>query len=158
MIIRKAIAEDIDSINKLFYELDTDAINMQPEHFQRGSRPLEYLYDLREDQKSDFLFAVNDNGIIGFSLLFNKEAANISLLVPCKYTYIQDFIITEEYRSKGIGTVLMEESKQLARKHNLDYLRLSVIPTNKDAQRFYSRQGLVEQMITLEFSLQEEEK
>ena len=45
MIIRKATIDDIRAINELFWELDTDAINDQPEHFQRGARTVEYLSD-----------------------------------------------------------------------------------------------------------------
>ena len=157
MIIRKATVEDIDSINKLFFELDTGAIDMQPEHFQRGSRSFEYLLGLIKDEKSDFLLAVIDDEIIGFSLLFEKETADLNLLVPCKYAYIQDFVVAENYRNKGIGTVLMEESKQWAIKRHMDYLRLSVIPANKDAQRFYAHHGLSEQMITMECPLQDKE-
>ena len=153
MIIRKATTNDIDAINDLFYELDTDAINMQPEHFQRGSRSFEYLSGLIKDDKSDFLLAVVDDSIVGFSLLFEKETLNINLLVPCKYAYIQDFVVTESCRNKGIGATLMKESKQWARDHSMDYVRLSVLPGNKNAQRFYSYHGLSEHMVTLECSL-----
>ena len=155
MVFRKATVDDIDTINKLFHELDTGAIEMQPEHFQRGSRSFEYLSGLINDEKSDFLLAIIDEEIIGLSLLFAKETANISLLVPCKFAYIQDFVVAEKYRNKGIGTALIEQSKQWARERQLDYLRLSVIPANVDAQRFYARHGLTEQMITMECSLQE---
>lgn len=153
MIIRKAAIEDIDAINKLFYELDTDAINMQPEHFQRGSRSFDYLSGLINDDKSEFLLAVIDDEIVGFSLLFEKATANISLLVPCKFAYIQDFVVSENYRNNGIGSQLMEESKTWAKKRGLDYLRLSVFPDNKAAQRFYCRHGMCEQMITMECPL-----
>ena len=60
MIIRKAVVEDIDAINELFYELDTDAIDMQPEHFKRATRSYEYLSGLIQDSKSDFLLAIID--------------------------------------------------------------------------------------------------
>jgi len=150
MIIRKATIKDIDAINELFYELDTDAINMQPEHFQRGIRSYDYLSGLINDEKSDFLLAVINEEIIGFSLLFEKTTPNLNLLVPCKYAYIQDFIVSKKYRNNGFGTKLMEESKQWAKNRNMDYIRLSVLPENKDAQRFYKRHGFEKQMITME--------
>jgi len=153
MIFRKATINDIDKINELFYELDTDAIVAQPKHFQRGSRSFEYLSGLINDENSDFILAVIDDDIIGFSLIFEKATPNINLLVPCKFAYIQDFVVTESYRNKGIGTALMDQSKQWAKDRNLDYLRLSVLYENKNAQRFYKRHGLYEQMITLECSL-----
>lgn len=153
MIIRVASIEDIEAINKLFYELDTDAINMQPEHFQRGSRSFDYLAELVNGEKSAFLLATIEDEIIGFSLIFEKATANLSLLVSYKFAYIQDFIVSEKYRNKGIGSRLMEESKSWAERRGLTYLRLSVIPNNKVAQRFYSRHGFGEQMITMECPL-----
>ncbi|MHC1696310.1 MAG: N-acetyltransferase family protein [Eubacteriales bacterium] len=153
MIIRQANIGDIDAINKLFYELDTDAIIMQPEHFQRGSRSFDYLSGLINDVKSDFLLAIVDDKIIGFSLLFEKVTANINLLIPCRYAYIQDFIVNEDYRNNGIGSQLMDESKKWAKERGLEYLRLSVFPNNKAAQRFYNRHGMCEQMISMECPL-----
>lgn len=150
MIIRKATVDDIDAINRLFYELDTHAIETQPEHFQRGGRPDEYLTELINGEKTDFLLAVIDGETVGFSLLFEKETPKIELLVPCKFAYIQDFVVSEKHRNKGIGSEIMEGSKQWARERRCDYLRLSVIPGNVDGQRFYRRHGLSEQMITME--------
>lgn len=153
MEIRCAAITDIDRIKELFWELDSDAIKAQPEHFQRGERTVEYLSDLINDVKSDFLLAIMDSNVIGFSLLFEKEVKGMSLLTPCKYTYIQDFIITKIYRNKGYGTKLLEASKQWAEDHDSEYLRLSVIPNNSDAILFYEHNGMAEQMITMECPL-----
>ncbi len=150
MIFRLADVNDINAIINLFYELDTDSINSQPEHFQRGDRSLEYLTGIINDTKSDFLVVETNTKIVGFSLLYEKEVKGLSLLVPCKYTYIQDFVIKETYRNQGVGSKLMDKSKEWAKSHNSDYLRLSVLPDNEDAQRFYIRHGLYNQMITME--------
>jgi ribosomal protein S18 acetylase RimI-like enzyme len=150
MDVRCATISDIDRIKELFWELDTDGIERQPEHFQRGERSFEYLSNLINDHKSDFLLAIIDNKIIGFSLLFEKEVKGLSLLVPCKYTYIQDFIITKAYRNHGYGSKLLKISKKWAKDHDSEYLRLSVIPKNTAGIRFYKRNGMDEQMITME--------
>ena len=153
MTFRKATTEDIDAINELFYELDTGSINMRPTHFQRGVRSLEYLSGLINDEKSDFILAIIDGVIVGFSLIFVKATPDVSLLVPSKYAFIQDFVVAERYRNKGIGAMLMEQSKQWAKERNMDYLRLSVLPENEGARRFYKYHGLSEQMITMECPL-----
>lgn len=150
MEVRCATESDINRIIELFWELDTDAIETQPEHFQRGERTKEYLSNLIMDNKSDFLLAIYDSKIIGFSLLFEKEVKGLSLLVPCKYTYIQDFIIANDFRNHGYGTELFKASKQWAKVHGSEYLRLSVIPKNLNGMRFYKKNGLLEQMITME--------
>ncbi|GHU19211.1 hypothetical protein FACS1894163_11890 [Spirochaetia bacterium] len=150
MEFKLAEIKDISRINELFYELDSDAIETQPEHFQRGDRTNEYYENIIMDNKSDFILVILDDKIIGFSLLFEKEVKGLSLLVPCKYTYIQDFIITKKQRNKGIGKKLLEISKKWAKEHGTEYLRLSVIPKNTKGIRFYKNNGMNEQMISME--------
>lgn len=150
MIIRTASVRDISAVVDLFWELDTGAIASQPEHFQRGERSVEYLSGIINDERSDFLVADHNGEIVGFSLLYEKEVKGLSLLVPCRYAYIQDFVVKGSHRNRGVGSQLMAESKLWAKQRGLDYLRLSVLPDNVDAQRFYRRHGLHEQMITME--------
>jgi len=105
---------------------------------------------LIENDDSDFLVCVADNTIVGFSLVFFKETRPISLLVPCAYGYIQDFVVAEKYRRQGYGTQLMEASRRWAKDRGAQYLRLSVIPNNEAGIRFYQKNGLYPQMITME--------
>lgn len=153
MIIRKAEAKDLPAINELFSELDSDAIKNQPEHFQKSERTKEYLMEIIDDYNSDFLLAAFDNEVVGFSLLFEREIRGISLLIPCKYAYIQDFIVKKEYRDQGIGTMLFNSSKVWAKEHGMEYLRLSVFPVNDKGIQFYKRNGMSEQMLTMECTL-----
>lgn len=153
MNIRKATKDDIEEINKLFFVLDKDGVKYQPEHFKMGERTHEYLHEIIYNPLSDFLLFVLDNKVIGFSLLYEKETKGLSLLVPCKYAYLQDFVVKEEYRNRGFGTQLFEASKQWAKDHGMDYLRLSVFPSNDSGIRFYKRNGLMEQMLTMECPL-----
>lgn len=153
MMIRYATENDIDAINSLFWELDADAIRFQPEHFRRSVRTKEYLLDIIQSEKSDFILAVLENEPVGFSLIYEKETKGLSLLIPCRYGYVQDFIVTEKHRNRGIGSQLFEASKQWAKEHELEYLRLSVFPVNESGIRFYKRHGLQEQMLSMECRL-----
>jgi ribosomal protein S18 acetylase RimI-like enzyme len=153
MNIRKATKDDIEEINKLFFVLDKDGVKYQPEHFNMGERTNEYLQEIINNPLSDFLLFVLDNKVIGFSLLYEKETKGLSLLIPCKYAYLQDFVVKEKYRNNGYGTILFEASKQWAKDHGMDYLRLSVFPSNDSEIRFYKRHGLMEQMLTMECPL-----
>lgn len=153
MQFRTAVPADTEFLQKLFWELDSCSIAQQPEHFQRGERANAYLLSLIEDDTSDFIVCIEENEIIGFSLLFLKETKPLSLLVPCKFAYIQDFVITESRRRQGYGTLLMVESRKWAREHGADYLRLSVIPNNEAGIRFYLKNNFAPQMITMESPL-----
>ena len=150
MMTRTASAADLEQIRQLFWELDSCSINQQPEHFQRGERSDTYLTSLIENDDSDFLLCIADDTIIGFSLVFFRETKPISLLVPCTYGFIQDFVIAEKYRRQGYGTQLLEASRRWAKDRGAQYLRLSVIPNNEAGIRFYQKNGLYPQMITME--------
>ena len=150
MEIRCAGIEDTARILELFRELDSCSARQQPEHFRIGERSAEYLRDLICGDDSDFLLCVDNDDIIGFSLIFLKGTKPLSLLIPCRYAYIQDFVITENRRGQGYGTVLLNASREWAKERGAGYLRLSVIPTNDAGIRFYRKNGLDEQMITME--------
>lgn len=150
MKIRQAGIADAGHILELFRELDACSAEQQPEHFRIGERSEESLRELICSENSDFLLCVEEEHVIGFSLLFLKETKPLSLLIPCTYAYIQDFVITESRRRQGYGTVLMNASREWAKEHGAAYLRLSVIPANEAGIRFYHKNGLAEQMITME--------
>jgi ribosomal protein S18 acetylase RimI-like enzyme len=152
-LIRRATKLDIEDIIKLFLLLDKDGSKYQPEHFNIGERTNEYLLEIINIPISDFLLFILDNKIIGFSLLYQKETKGLSFLIPCKYAYLQDFVVKEEYRNHGYGTQLFEASKQWAKDNGMDYLRLSVFPSNDSGIRFYKRHGLIDQMLTMECPL-----
>ena len=155
MTIRPATSagEDLAAIRALFWQLDTHAVASQPQHFQRGERSAAYLLGLIEGENSDFLLAEQDGEVIGFSLIFFKWSSDIPVLVPSKFAYIQDFVVREGLRGLGIGSALMEASKAWGRARGAQYLRLSVLPDNLRAQRFYARHGLDVQMVTMESAL-----
>lgn len=156
MITRTANIGDIESIQSLFWELDTDAVSFQPEHFVRAARPDEYLISIIEGDRSDFILAITQDRVIGFSLILEREMGGISCLKPCRYAYVQDFVIAGECRNRGYGTALFQAAKAWAMERHLGYLRLSVFPQNTDGIRFYERQGLRENMVTMECPLSAE--
>ena len=153
MTIKIATKLYIEDINKLFFLLDKDCLNYQPEHNKIEERTKEYLIEIINNPMSDLLLFIIDNKVIGFSLLYQKETKGLRLLILCKYAYLQDFVVKEDCRNHDYGTQLFEASKQWAKDNDMDYLRLSVFPSNDSGIRFYKRHGLIEQMLTMECPL-----
>ncbi|GKX32272.1 hypothetical protein SH1V18_47520 [Vallitalea longa] len=153
MIVRKATTDDLSIIKKLYWLLDTDAIYYQPDHFMLSERPDDFILDKINNEKTDFLLGEIDDETIGFILIIEKETPNISCLKKERYAYIFDFVIAEEYRSKGYGALLMQFSKEWGRERNLDSLKLSVFPDNYRGIEFYKKQGLITTMHTMKCSL-----
>lgn len=153
MQIREAGLEDIKDIKKLYWELDSDAIQYQPSLFTRTERPDDFLTDIIKNDKADIIVMEVDRRIIGFSLVQEKETPQISCLKEKKFVYVLDFVITEAFRSNGLGTLLLEASKEWGKKRGVDFLRLSVFEDNIKGQDFYRKNGLNATMKTMECEL-----
>ena len=57
------------------------------------------------------------------------------------YIYLDDFSVTEAYRSKGIGTELIRAAESYAKETGMPVVILHVEKTNKSAMRFYEKMG-----------------
>ena len=75
---------------------------------------------------------------------------NVTCLKPQTLVYIQDLDVITEMRSKGIGSLLMQASKEYGITHGADFIRTQVFPQNTDGLRFYEKNGFSEMMKTIE--------
>lgn len=58
-----------------------------------------------------------------------------------KYLEIDNFIVDEEYREKGIGSNLVDWIEAMAREINCRFVVLDAYTTNRPSHRFYYRKG-----------------
>ncbi len=150
MIIRVAEMKDVKELRILYTELEQDAVKYQPEHFVLGYRDDEFFSNIIKSENQEILVAEIDCKVVGFSHVMILEQKNISCLKPQTVAYIQDFGVLEEKRGQGIGTVLMNASKEYGKKQGADFIRTQVFPQNIDGMRFYERNGFCEMMKTIE--------
>ena len=65
------------------------------------------------------------------------------LLHHCgKVGEIQEMFVIADYRSKGIGSLLIEQLKAVAERENFEILEVTANKKRLDTHRFYERQGL----------------
>ena len=91
-----------------------------------------------------------DSKIVGFSHVMILQQKKVECLKPQTVVYIQDLDVLAEMRSQGIGTQLMNASKEYGIAHGADFIRTQVFPQNVDGMRFYERNGFCEMMKTIE--------
>ena len=154
--IRKAKIEDAAAIEALYTELEKDAVTYQSEHFvlsPAGARSRQ----LEEIMKSDsqvMLVAVDESDVvIGFAHVVFMGVKAFSCLKPQTNIYLQDLVVSGDYRNHGIGTLLLNESKKYGIEKGADFFRTQVFPMNKAGLRFYERNGFSIKMITIEAPL-----
>ena len=152
VIIRKAQEDDLARLEELYRELEEDAVLYQPEHFvfsPKGTRTEQAKEFLNSDTQT-MLVAEKDGEVIGFAHLVLIEAKKVPCLKSETSLYLQDLVVTAEFRSQGIGTILMNEAKKYGKENGADFFRTQVFPQNTDGLRFYERNGFSEKMLTIE--------
>lgn len=78
--------------------------------------------------------ATDDDIIVGFALYYTRY----STWKGCRL-YLEDFLVTEEYRGKGIGKLLFETVMQEAKKGNYNGMVWQVLDWNEPALNFYNK-------------------
>ena len=64
-------------------------------------------------------------------------------MIPGKYCYIMDVIVTKAHRNKGFGTALMNSANDWAKEQNCSFINLDVIANNPGAIKLYERLGFI---------------
>lgn len=151
--IRRAVRSDSESLERLYAQLEKDAVYYQPEHFVMSSNGARISDGLFESD-TQAVYVAEDNGtVIGFVHIMLLESKNIACLKREKNVYIQDMVVDEKHRSQGTGTLLMGAVKQYGRDHGASFVRTQVFPKNEDGLRFYRRNGFEVTMLTVEVPL-----
>lgn len=129
--IRVAVKDDcvrlLELINELaVYEKAPEEVTVTLEEFVNagfGEKPVWKAYVAEEN-----------NVIVGFALFYTRY----STWKGCRL-YLEDFIITEAYRGKGVGKLLFETVIAEARDHNYNGMTWQVLDWNEPAINFYNK-------------------
>ena len=127
--IRKAQASDIQAIHALveelaIYEKEPDALTATLEDYQRDFK----------DQIFDAIVAEYDQQIVGATIFYMTYSTWKGRML-----YLEDFIITEKYRRRGIGQQLFDAFIGEARQLNARLVKWQVLDWNEPAISFYRK-------------------
>ncbi|RYE56910.1 MAG: GNAT family N-acetyltransferase [Sphingobacteriales bacterium] len=75
-----------------------------------------------------------DEKIVGFALYYTRYST-----WKGRRLYLEDFIVTEEYRGRGIGKLLFERVMQEAKERNYNGMVWQVLHWNETAIKFYNK-------------------
>ena len=131
MKIRQGIKKDLPSVLKLIkeladYENAIDQVTITLEDLQQdgfGSHPWYW-----------FLVAEKEGKIIGLSFYFVRYST-----WKGKFLFLEDFVIKEEYRRQGVGSILFEETIKICNKLKLNGMSWQVLDWNQSAINFYKK-------------------
>lgn len=142
-MIRKATCDDIPAIAQLYREQFREMSKLIPDFIKEGDQSVEFLEKTISSEDSDILVYENDGTVVGFILLQAKVRPDFDFMLPGKYCYIMDVIVTEAHRNKGFGTALMSSAKDWAKEQNCSFINLDVLTTNTNAISLYEKLGFI---------------
>lgn len=142
-MIRKATHDDIPAISELYREQFREMAKLIPDFIKEGDQSVEFLEKTISNDDSDILVYENDGIVVGFLLLQAKVRPDFDFMLPGKYCYIMDVIVTEAHRNKGFGTALMNSAKDWAKECGCNFINLDVLVNNPQAIKVYEKLGFI---------------
>ena len=134
--IRRADLSDFNQINSLCEELLGSCVGNREEMFRKALKNKDYLCLVAEISKE----------IVGFIDLWAfPDIAHGAYLAQ-----IQNFVVTEKMRGKGIGTKLLEEIIKVFREKKYHELHVWTEKENEEAIRLYKKLGIKNERVLLE--------
>lgn len=129
--IRKGVKSDLsatlDLIKELaVYENAPDEVIVTIEDMERDG--------FGENSVFNFFVAEVDGKIVGISLYYVKYST-----WKGKCIFLEDIIVTEQYRKHGIGKKLFDEVVKVSKELNVQRLEWQVLDWNEPAIRFYEK-------------------
>ncbi len=131
--VRKATKNDMPSVLKLInelavYEREPDAVEVTVADLERdgfGDQPLFNCFVAQAEDK-----------IVGMALFYNRYST-----WKGKTIHLEDLIVNEDYRGKGIGMQLYKKVMQFALEENIKRVEWVVLDWNTPAVNFYKNTG-----------------
>ncbi|TFG26557.1 MAG: GNAT family N-acetyltransferase [Promethearchaeota archaeon] len=139
ILIRELRKEDLEALKVLLNELN----NVLDLKHKINECTIDSVYDAMDKYPEIYSnhVSVENNKILGFlSLIFYK-----SFLHEGGTALINELIVAEKYRNKGIGKQLIHKAFELAKKSGMDEIEVGTELSNTIAQTFYKKIGFNEE-------------
>ena len=107
----------------------------------------------RLENNENILVAEENNSIVGviiFKIKVVKEHVN---LIDRKVMWIDELVVDENLRGKGIGKRLFDEAKKYAKNNECDDIELNCWNFNENALEFYEKCGMSTERKIMELQL-----
>ncbi|SDB59907.1 Ribosomal protein S18 acetylase RimI [Flavobacteriaceae bacterium MAR_2010_188] len=131
--IRKADKQDMPKVHNLInelaiYEKEPDAVEVTVADLEKDG--------FKEHPDFTCFVAEVDNEIEGLALVYNRYSTWKGRVI-----HLEDLIVKESSRGKGLGTILLNEVVKYGKEQNVRRISWEVLDWNEPAIEFYEKKG-----------------
>ncbi len=153
--IKKATEKNLKVIQKLNLflfkkerEKYDSTLNLQ---WTFGKKGVKYFKESIESKKACVLVAKEGNKIVGY--LVGRIIEKNKLRKVNKQAKLDSMFVLKEFRSNGIGEMLLKRFIAWAEEKRIENLRVGFFTNNKKAEKFYKKHGFKDYAKVLEVNL-----
>jgi GNAT superfamily N-acetyltransferase len=156
--IRKATENDIDATCRLYFEFHQFHVAGVPDRLvdlgdpgtYDYSKHIERIKEVIKKSDSDIFFAEVDGEAIGaVELEFTQVNPENPFFIHHKFCFVEGLMVTEKYRRKGIGQILMDVAYKWSKEKGATEVRLDVWEFPDGPLQFYEKLGFKTMQRTL---------
>ena len=141
------VSDDLDTVRTLLVELavhlgekfDVDEEDLAWNLRQILSRPDEYASFVCETDPTEMETVVGFVSMVFYRSLFHRNGTAL----------VNELVVAQSYRRRGIGTELIGRAFEEARLRGMDEIEVGALKENIDAISFYRRVGFDEEYVLL---------
>ena len=158
MIIRKAKLEEVDKIAVLLKQLSDIHSLGRPDIFKEKTieeLKEEYNQCISSDERN-MIVAEYDGKIKGLVMFKFREIKDNPYKQYNKTLSVSELVVEEKQRGNGIGKLLLDQIKVIAKQQKCDNIELNCWSFNTRAMKFYKDYGMKEQRVFYEMKIKGE--
>ena len=143
-LIREIKKEDYPAIDRLLNQLHKVHVDGRPELFfpEEHSLSKDSFENLISNKEIISILAEKDHKVVGVCIV---SMLNKSGMVQMKTAYVDELVVDENFRRRGIGRALFSEAERRAKKLGAKRIDLMVWSFNETALHAYDSYGMTPQ-------------
>jgi len=121
-------------------------------HPEAGSRITNFMASRLDDENSLLLVALLEDQVVGYILARVMERPPV--LLPPRFGFISDLVVTKPYRRRGIGTRLFQAALGWLQAQGITAIHVNVAAANAAAEAFWRKMGFTNYIYHLRLDTQ----
>lgn len=154
MNIRNAQIDDVNMVSELMLQVAKIHSSARRDIFkEKNIEEIKNEVNNRMNNKENILIAEENNSIFGVIIYKIKEVREHINLKDRTVLWLDELVVDENIRGKGIGRSLFLEVNKIAKENNCNAVELNCWNFNRQAIKFYEKCGMNTQRLIMEVKI-----